>query len=756
MAGAADSADARSGAGVAAPAALGPADAGAWQVLPFHSEVLAVHAALLPSGDVLFAAGSGNSLPRFRSPDFGDVAKKIWVSVVWDPTISPPPGSDTDFFHPATPHDGAGKVLDFFCGGETFLPNGGLLSAGGTLVFAHPGAGFAGRPDTVVFDPAAEQWVGRRAMQHGRWYPSLINLGDGRVLVTAGLSETGRRNTSIETFFPGSNAWQVSRTPQQFGGLPLYAHLYLLADGSICYAGGHMDDGPADALRLDLTRDPVVVTPLPGLSQVSARDQCASVLLPPAQAQRVMIIGGAPGGGDAIKNVDIADFSQPHPAYRPAAALAKGRKHLNATLLPDRTVLVTGGSGRNEAAPLATNEAEVYDPETDTWRTLATASVTRMYHSVALLLPDGRVVTAGGNPKQGTHVVWDHDPNEEMRIEIYSPPYLFKGPRPVINTVRTQWRYGQTVNIASPDAGHLQWASLIRPGSTTHSFNTSQRLVDLPITAQAADSVQVTVPAEPNLAPPGWYMLFLTDNNKVPSIARWVHLGGAPDTAFPGSPYNHAVLGTPALAGYWPLAEAGGTVAFDVFGANHGSYIGHPKLGAPGAQPAATAAGLNGLDQYVLLPRLISDDFSLELWFRSSRGHGTNVTQWWQAAGLLDGEVPGTAGDFGTSLDATGQVWAGTGNPDTSIHSQKGLADGKWHHVVFTRKQSTGALTLFVDGVRVSTGRGGRQHLTSAPGLRAGVLQSGRNFLAGSIADVAVYSSALPPATVTAHFHVRQ
>jgi hypothetical protein len=139
MADAAGSADVRSGAG-AAPAALGPADAGAWQVLPFHSEVLAVHAALLPSGEVLFAAGSGNSLTRFQSPEFGDVAKKIWVSVVWDPTMSPPPGNDTSFFHPATPHDGAGKVLDFFCGGETFLPDGGLMSAGGTLVFAHPGA----------------------------------------------------------------------------------------------------------------------------------------------------------------------------------------------------------------------------------------------------------------------------------------------------------------------------------------------------------------------------------------------------------------------------------------------------------------------------------------------------------------------------------------------------------------------------------------------------------------------------------------
>jgi hypothetical protein len=326
----------------------------------------------------------------------------------------------------------------------------------------------------------------------------------------------------------------------------------------------------------------------------------------------------------------------------------------------------------------------------------------------------------------------------------------------VIDAVSIEWRYGQTVNISSPDAGHLRWASLIRPGSTTHSFNTGQRLVDLPITGQAAGSVQVTVPAEPNLAPPGWYMLFLTDNNRVPSAARWVHLGGAPDTALPGSPYNYAVLGTPALAGYWPLAEAGGTVAYDVFGANHGSYIGHPELGAPGAEPTATAVGLNGLGQYVLLPRLIADDFSLELWFSSRSGRGTNVTQWWQAAGLLDGEVPGTVDDFGTSLDASGQVWAGTGNPDTSIHSRPGLADGKWHHVVLTRKEPTGALALFVDGVQVSAGHGGSQRLTSAPGLRVGVLQSGRNFLTGTVADVAVYSSALPPATVTAHFRARQ
>jgi hypothetical protein len=195
-----------------------------------------------------------------------------------------------------------------------------------------------------------------------------------------------------------------------------------------------------------------------------------------------MIIGGAPGGGDAINDVDIVDFTQPHPTYQPAPPMAKARKHLNATLLPDRTVLVTGGAERGETTARATNEAEIYDPGKNTWTTVATASVTRMYHSTALLLPDGRVVTASGNPQQGHQVKWEPpDPNEELRMEIYSPPYLFKGTRPVIDLVSTEWRYGQTVDISSPDAGNLRWVSLVRPGTTTHSFNTSQRLVDLPI-----------------------------------------------------------------------------------------------------------------------------------------------------------------------------------------------------------------------------------------------------------------------------------
>jgi hypothetical protein len=149
-----------------------------------------------------------------------------------------------------------------------------------------------------------------------------------------------------------------------------------------------------------------------------------------------------------------------------------------------------------------------------------------MYHSVALLLPDGRVITASGNPPPyGHHVQWGADGNlEEMGLEVYSPPYLFAGPRPVISAAPAGWKYGQDITISSPQAGNIKWASIIRPGVTTHSFDNSQRLVDLVISAQAGGQISTAAPPDATLAPPGWYMLFLIDNTGVPSVATWIHI----------------------------------------------------------------------------------------------------------------------------------------------------------------------------------------------------------------------------------------
>ena len=145
-----------------------------------------------------------------------------------------------------------------------------------------------------------------------------------------------------------------------------------------------------------------------------------------------MVISG--GGGNPFVTttaVDIADFRAPASSFSPAAPINHGRTHLNAVLLPDRTVFVSGGGSGAELQPVLTSE--IYDPSSDTWTLGPDARVGRLYHSVALLLPSGEVLTAGSNPDRG---------DDELRMEIYHPPYLFRGPRPVIDRAPSKLHHG--------------------------------------------------------------------------------------------------------------------------------------------------------------------------------------------------------------------------------------------------------------------------------------------------------------------------
>jgi Domain of unknown function (DUF1929) len=288
------------------------------------------------------------------------------------------------------------------------------------------------------------------------------------------------------------------------------------------------DDLQVDPCLIDLVHNPVHTIPVGGLPAGGLRNQSASVLLPPAQDQRVIIMGGGPAGKpnktDAIDNVDMVDFKDPNPHFAPIAPLNFPRLHLNAVLLPDHTVFVTGGSLKQEDQPLARLQPEIYDPATNTWTPMAQSTVPRLYHSTALLLPDGRVVSAGGNPEGGTHVQWDQDPEEEMRLEVFSPPYLFRGPRPIITAAPPQCAHGQTIQIRSPQAANIRWASLLRNCVTTHSFDGSQRLVDLGVISRNGGVVRATVPQNPNIAPPGPYMLFLVDDAGIPSVASLIRV----------------------------------------------------------------------------------------------------------------------------------------------------------------------------------------------------------------------------------------
>jgi hypothetical protein len=192
------------------------------------------------------------------------------------------------------------------------------------------------------------------------------------------------------------------------------------------------------------------------------------------------------------------------------------KMYVSAVILPDSTVLQTGGATNavnNGETPVFSSQ--IFDPSTNKWTLAAKPAVPRVYHSSALLLPDARVATFGGNPAGSPY---------EARIEIYSPEYLETGtPRPRITSAPTEIAYGNSYSISTTQASALRSAVLVRPGSVTHSSDSNQRLVSLPFT-RTANGLSVAVTENPNIAPPGWYMLFVVDNQGVPSVASWVHL----------------------------------------------------------------------------------------------------------------------------------------------------------------------------------------------------------------------------------------
>ncbi len=215
----------------------------------------------------------------------------------------------------------------------------------------------------------------------------------------------------------------------------------------------------------------------------------------------------------------VLDMTQSSPTWRPVASMAFARTYANTTLLPDGNVLVTGGGTTTGATDVANAvlPAELWSPVTETWTTLTSMSAPRLYHSEALLLPDGRVlVSGGGRFNDGT------EPTDQFSAEFFAPPYLFKGSRPIITAAPSQLSYGQGFAVQTPDAAGIAKVSLIRFGSTTHANNMSQRYIPLSF-VPGNGSLTVTAPVDANLAPPGYYMLFLVDTNGIPSVAAVVH-----------------------------------------------------------------------------------------------------------------------------------------------------------------------------------------------------------------------------------------
>ena len=474
---------------------------GRWDTLKQNSPVRAIHAALLPSGKVLLVAGSGNSKDNF--------AAKSFKTVLWNPKDS----SFKDIFTPA----------DLFCSGHAFLPDGRVLIAGGTKAYedlsVRPKKDYQGIKDAFIFDTWKERYERVGSLNEGRWYPTLTGLPNGDVLAASGLDDKGKiLQGNTEIFELDKNIW-VNR-PDLNHKFATYPSLILAADGRLFFSGSNSGYGTPDFGRTpglwNLANNDFQVTP--GLHDPHMTETSSSVLLPPAQDQRVMIMGGG-GTGDsnnATKRVDIIDLKAAAPHFESAAPLEHGVRYPSVVILPDDTVLQTGGSAgyrRNDVLV-----AQIYHPTTNTWEKVADPWVGRNYHSEALLLPDGRVATFGSDPLGKQF---------EMRIEVYSPSYLFKTKRPELKYVPKVAERGQQFEFSVSSSSPIASAKLMRPSAVTHVTDVEQRSVKLQISEHTENNsthFHSVIPQNSALLPSGWYMLFVTDSSGIPSQGQWVQV----------------------------------------------------------------------------------------------------------------------------------------------------------------------------------------------------------------------------------------
>jgi hypothetical protein len=385
---------------------------------------------------------------------------------------------------------------------------------------------FQGIRAAYEFDPVAERYIPVDPMDKARWYPTLVGLEDGRILAVSGLDDVGMIDPGDnEIYDPKTKKW--SPGPKRY--FPTYPALFLTKGGKLFYPASNAGYGPADKGREPGLWDLKTNTfeKVPGLTDADETETSASLLLPPAQDQKVMILGGG-GVGESSKSTPrtaVVDLKKDNPVFEDGPDLPQGTRYLNSVIMPDDTVFTSNGAsdyrGRSASNIL---KAQFYDPKGNVFHEAASPAVGRNYHSEALLLPDGRVATFGSDP------LFDDQQNTklghfEQRMEIFTPPALHRGgdDRPVLKDGPRELDQNHRVTFRTDDAARITKARLMRPSAVTHTTDVEQRSIELAITKNA-NAVTFEVPDDPTLVPPGWYMLFASDADGTPSEAQWIHV----------------------------------------------------------------------------------------------------------------------------------------------------------------------------------------------------------------------------------------
>ena len=339
-------------------------------------------------------------------------------------------------------------------------------------------------------------------MSERRWYPGAIECSDGKILAIGGWEDPDTISKTMELYDPATNSFTT--LPQTADkNVWIYPRTVLLPNGRVLMAGQNQDTN-----ILDLNTN---AWSFVGNFNYGKRFIGMAVLLP--GLEQVLAIGGGVDVDEAATNTaEIIDFSMPTPSWSYTTSMEYARVHANAVLLPDGTVLVVGGCHKGLATdPVAA--AELFDPVSQTWTEMASLQALKAHHSTALLLPDGRVWSAGGDQRVPL----------QTYAQIYSPPYLFKGPQPIISQAPQTLTYHQTFAITTTDAANIVRVALIKLGATTHDENFDQRYVDLTFKRKDG-ALKTSSPGESRRAPPGWYMLFIVNGDGVPSVASMVLL----------------------------------------------------------------------------------------------------------------------------------------------------------------------------------------------------------------------------------------
>jgi hypothetical protein len=461
--------------------AAAPANLGAWSQ-PYYMDIEAIHAILLSTGKVLmFTRPAGDSVGPTPAVLLDPVANTV---------------TRLDFPIPVA----------IVCAAHTEQTDGRVLIAGGRDDALDPLD--AGITNTTFFNSITQGFAQGGHMAYPRWYPSTVELASGETMVVSGNDYSGVNISRVaEIYNPATKAWTSLPASANFPSVTddLYPMLFLLTNGNVFDAGPNQT-----SLIFNTASNTWSVS---AKNNYGMRFHGAGVLLPSGM---VMIAGGTNSPdmnkGTPTATAELITPMNSNPSWAYTAPLNIAR--FNGTLLdlPDGTVLEVGG---NQVAKYdqPVESPEVFDPLKLTWTVQVPQVATRGYHSVAVLLPDGRVMSAGSDSMTPL----------EMTYEYFSPAYLFKGARPTISSSPSSLQYGGEFTVVTPDASSISRVALIRLASDTHATVFDQRFVDMIWTVNGGQ-ITVTAPASAASAPPGFYMLDLLNNNGVPAVMPFILL----------------------------------------------------------------------------------------------------------------------------------------------------------------------------------------------------------------------------------------